>query len=1013
MKTFNVILKALILATVIDPALSATQAAILKEGFTETRLAAGLDSPTAMAFAPDGRLFVCLQGGEVRIIKQDQLLPEPFVSLDVDSNGERGLLGIAFDPDFANNHFVYLNYTTASEPRHNQIVRFTANGDVADLSSETLIFQLDELDAFIHNGGAMHFGADGKLYVAVGENGQTTRAQSLDSLFGKILRINSDGTIPPDNPFFKVTIGNRGAIWALGLRNPFTFAFQPGTARMFINDVGENAWEEIDEGTAGANFGWPQAEGPTANPTFVNPFFYYSHANAPISGCAITGGAFYSPQIVQFPSDYQGKYFFADFCAGWIKSLDLVERRADDFAIGISFPVDLEVGPDGSLYYLARGDTGVITRIQFVQNSAPSISVHPNSQVGSIGESATFNVVATGGAPLAYQWQRDGVDIPGASYANYTIPTAAASDNGVKFRVQVSNTAGSILSQDAVLTVTSNHRPVPTITSPNQDSLYSAGDAIHFAGQAQDAEDGALAGSAFKWKVDFQHDTHAHPFMPDTSGIAEGTFGIPTSGEVSSNVWYRIYLTVTDSGGLSQTTFRDIFPRKANISLATNPAGLQVALDGQPRSTPFSVMGVVGMKRQLSVVSPQTVNGVTYEFQSWSDEGATSHEISTPDSDVTYTTNFAALPDQSTIQFDQPTYNVSENEGSIKLTVTRSGDLSTAATVDYSTVNDTASDRSDYTTCVGQFRFSAGESEKSLTVLITDDLLVQGDRRFLVRLSNSSGGPVLGATDTATVTIQDDELAPRAANWIDDERNFVWQHYDDFLNREPDADGLEFWTKQITDCGSDVRCREIKRIEVSAAFFFSIEFQKTGFLVYLLDQAGLGRFPEYHEFIRDSQELSRGVVVLTPGWEDQLASNQRDFVETFVQRIEFKAHYPDGLSPVDYVTLLNQNNGNPLSDLERNFLSSELNAGRLTRGQVLQQVAQSWEFTRREMNRAFVLMQYFGYLRRNPNDAPDDSWAGYDFWLAKLNDFKGDYIKAEMIKAFISSLEYRARFGPS
>ena len=216
--------------------------ATLPAGFTETAIT-GLSNPTAMEIAPDGRIFVCQQGGSLHVIKNGALLSTPFLTLSVDANGERGLLGIAFDPNFASNNFVYVYYTVSTTPRHNRVSRFTANGDVAVPGSETVILQLDNLTgATNHNGGAIHFGPDGKLYIAVGENATPSNAQTLSNMLGKILRINPNPNelIPSDNPFFNQANGNNRSIWALGLRNPFTFAFQPGTGRMFINDVGQD-----------------------------------------------------------------------------------------------------------------------------------------------------------------------------------------------------------------------------------------------------------------------------------------------------------------------------------------------------------------------------------------------------------------------------------------------------------------------------------------------------------------------------------------------------------------------------------------------------------------------------------------------------------------------------------------------------------------------------------------------------------------------------------------------------
>src|SRR6185369_12480915 len=217
-------------------------AATLPPGFTETSIG-GLNNPTAMEIAPDGRIFVCQQGGSLRVIKNGVLLSTPFLTLNVDPNGERGLLGIAFDPGFAGNNFLYVYYTVPSTPRHNRVSRFTANGDVVVPGSEQIILELDNLSsATNHNGGAIHFGPDGKLYVAVGENANGSNAQTLSNRLGKVLRINSDGSIPADNPFFNTASGDNRSIWAFGLRNPFTFAFQPGTGRLFINDVGEVTW---------------------------------------------------------------------------------------------------------------------------------------------------------------------------------------------------------------------------------------------------------------------------------------------------------------------------------------------------------------------------------------------------------------------------------------------------------------------------------------------------------------------------------------------------------------------------------------------------------------------------------------------------------------------------------------------------------------------------------------------------------------------------------------------------
>jgi len=402
-------------------------AATLPQGFSETMVSGGLSSPTAMDFAPDGRLFVCLQGGQLRVIKNGALLATPFLTATVDSSGERGLLGMAFDPNFAANNFVYVYYTVPGSPSHNRVSRFTASGDVAAGGSEVAILNLDNLSAATnHNGGAIHFGSDGKLYVAVGENANPANSQTLNNRLGKILRVNADGSIPTDNPFFNSAQGDNRSIWALGLRNPFTFAFQPGTTRIFINDVGQNTWEEINDGIAGSNYGWDTCEGACSPPNanFRDPLFQYSHGGI---SCAIVGGAFYNPPVVQFPASYVGKYFFADLCGGWIRVFDPAHNTASDFASGISAPVDLKVAADGTLYYLSIG-SGAVFRIQ----ATPSLaslridSVNPQAgrtsggqQITLTGAFVNLSMVTMGGSSASWSYTNGPGD---TSTINVTTP---------------------------------------------------------------------------------------------------------------------------------------------------------------------------------------------------------------------------------------------------------------------------------------------------------------------------------------------------------------------------------------------------------------------------------------------------------------------------------------------------------------------------------------------------------------------------------------------------------------
>ncbi len=648
----------------------------LPTGFTEAAvLNAGvsLSSPTAMEFAPDGRLFVTQQGGTLQVVKNGTL--HQALSLPVDSAGERGLLGIAFDPSFttAGHNFVYLYWTVAASGSlapHNVVSRFTVSAsdpDALDPASRVDMLTLNDLSgATNHNGGAMHFGADGKLFVAVGENANPSNSQTLGNLLGKILRIDvsaynsSDpvnSVIPTDNPFYTQASGVNRDIYALGFRNPFTFAVQPGTGRLFVNDVGQNTWEEIDDTVAGGNYGWPGSEGfrKTGDPattvgTYHDPQLSYSHSGSP-GGIAIAGGAFYNPTVNQFGAQYTGKYFYADLGGNYIRVFDPSQPgslanpdSSTSFATGIgSNPVDIKVGADGSLYYLSRGKNNVF-RITFTGSQAPAIDQQPANLTISVGQPATFTVSATGTAPLTYRWQRNGTDISGATAASYTLTTTTA-DNGATFRAIVTNAFGSATSQAATLTVTANHPPAPTILTPVVGTHFNMGNTISYSGSATDPEDGTLGGGAFTWSVSYFTGAVERPFVPATTGSSSGSFTLPTlTPYTKADVFYRIYLTVKDSAGASTTVFRDILPNTVTFTVGSNTGGVQLLLDGQPIAPGTAVAGVVGFQRTLSVASPQSVNGIDYSFLSWSDGGAQSHNISTPASATTYTASFTAAP---------------------------------------------------------------------------------------------------------------------------------------------------------------------------------------------------------------------------------------------------------------------------------------------------------------------------------------------------------------------------------
>ena len=627
--------------------------------FAGVQVATGLD-PVGMDVAPDGRVFLAEKNGKVRIVKNGTLLATPFVTIpNVDNWNERGLLKVLLDPDFNTNKFLYVYYTykaSGSSVSNNRVSRFTANGDVAVAGSEQVLITIDPLGSVgYHNGGGLAIIND-KLFISVGENTVASNSQSLTTLKGKVLRINLDGSIPTDNPFYTTATGVNRAIWALGFRNPFRLAAQPGTGKLFINDVGGGSAEEVNEGAAGKNYGWPGIEGVRTNQTqpanYQDPFYAYDHGQ----GCSITAGAFYNPSTAKFPAAYAGKYFFGDYCNGWIKTLDPSTKAVANFATGINRPLDVAVSSDGTLYFIARGGisggsdeantsstNGVLWRVDYTGNGVPVIAVQPTNKTVAVGQSVTFAISASGNPGPTYQWQRNGVNLAGATSSSYTLASPTLADNGAKFRVIVSNSVGSATSNEATLTVINNQLPVATISTPASGASYSGGDVITFSGTGTDGEDGNLPASAFTWKIDLYHfdsPAHTHPALEPRSGITSGTFTIPVEMETSANVLFRIFLTVVDSKGATHTVSRDVVPVTSTITLATNPAGLRVKLDGSTVTAPYSFTGANRIVRALEAISPQTVGGTTYTFSSWSNGGTRVQNLSTPGVNTTLTATF-------------------------------------------------------------------------------------------------------------------------------------------------------------------------------------------------------------------------------------------------------------------------------------------------------------------------------------------------------------------------------------
>lgn len=533
-----------------------TAAGQVPPGFRDTVLVNGLTLPTACEFAPDGRLFILEKQGKVKIFKEGFLLKDPALALSVSQESERGLLGIAFDPEFGNNHFVYLYYTTAASNPKNRVSRFVVNGDRIDPATETILVDGIRSDAGNHNAGCLRFGNDGKLYISTGDGGSNSRlSQGLDNINGKILRINKDGSIPPDNPFVGQA-GRRGEIWCYGLRNPWRFDFDRTNGKMLIADVGQNTWEEIDFGIRGANYGWPEAEGESSNPNFVNPIYVYNHDGGSAS---ITGGIFYRGST--FPQEYQGVFFFGDYVLGFIRALKLTSSNTVEsvqtFSPDTGQVVHFASGPDGALYSVILD--GQIRRIQYGSgsNSVPVAKARASRRFGPLPLAVEFSAEQSfdpDGDPLRYVWQLgDGTSASGVRVSHTFV---APNNFTVRLTVTDSHEAGATATPLRIFA--GDLAPIPVITKPAAGIIARPGQTVQFAGTASDPEDGALDATRLTWTVVLHHNDHMHPFLGPLDGVESGSFKIPVNDHVTGRVFFRIQLKAKDSRGLAITRFVDV-----------------------------------------------------------------------------------------------------------------------------------------------------------------------------------------------------------------------------------------------------------------------------------------------------------------------------------------------------------------------------------------------------------------------------------------------------------------------
>jgi glucose/arabinose dehydrogenase len=665
----------------------ATPAAAEAVSFSDT-IVAKLAAPTAVAWTPDGRMLVAQDVGQLRVVRDGQLLATPALNLGsrVCSGGERGLLGVAVDPNFATNRFVYLYWThnvhqycgqEGSNTPENRVTRYVlGDNDRISLSSEKVLVDHISAQRLNHNAGDLNFGADGFLYVSVGDGGcvlsnptlcgpLNTNSRRLDIPHGKILRVTRAGGVPSSNPYVGVSGARRCTLptgpqpgggpctetFASGFRNPFRFAQVPGTSNFYVNDVGQEHWEEIDLLRRGADYGWNTREGHCAtgsatncgSTSYTNPIHDYSHS---ATGCgSITGGAFVPEGL--WPAPYGGSYLFGDYVCG--KIFRLVPQAGggytqEEFLTGLGAPVHLEFGPYGStraLYYLDYLDGAVHRVTPAAANTAPVADFwqRPDGLTVTLDGSASHDP-DSGDSIASYHWDfGDGTSAttttPRTTHTYPRTQTYAAT-------LTVTDTRGATSAPFSKDVLAGEHAPSISITSPATTARFSVNKQVTVTASATDQEDGFLAGSAISWNVTLVHGSHTHPYAGPFSGsIINVTYPAPEDLAATGNSYLRVTAVATDSVGLTSRTDRSLLPRKVTVTLNSTPTGARLQVNGTDRIAPASVVSWAGYTLRLNAPN-QTINGKSHIWSSWSDGGPQTHSVVTPTSAKTYTAVFAS-----------------------------------------------------------------------------------------------------------------------------------------------------------------------------------------------------------------------------------------------------------------------------------------------------------------------------------------------------------------------------------
>lgn len=696
-------------ASAVSPAGAESAALLAVPPNFVSELVVNVGSPTGLAFTPDGRMLVTRQTGELRVVQNDTLLAAPALTLTsrICSNFERGLLGVAVDPAFATNGYIYLYYTynkfntcPQGQPTNpsnpvNRVSRFTMIGNTAFLTSELVLIDNILSPNGNHNGGDVQIGKDGYLYVSVGDGGadyagggsggSNDAARDKHVSIGKILRITRDGQIPPDNPFQGAntarcnTTGIITATWmcqetfAWGLRNPYRIAFDPNTpptlTRFFINDVGQNAWEEIDLAQAGVDYGWNCREGAHTNNTsgpcnptpagMVDPIYEYNHG----TGCfSITGGAFVPDNV--WPVTYTRLYLFADYGCGTVQMLSTTNgtnyTNLGNFATSADTNgsvVAMTFGPYSNtqaLYYTSYGGTDSVRRIRYTGalNQPPSAVLSATPVSGNAPLTVTFSAVGSSDPnndPLTFDWNfGDGVT---QTTAALTVTHSYGANGTYTATLVARDTQNAASTPASVVINVGNTAPVLTIMTPLTTTRFAVGQVITLTGSAVDAQEGPLPASALNWEVVLHHidetnpqNAHTHPYVPLTAGNGI-TFTAPAPEDLGATRYsfLEIKLSAQDSLGLSSLITQTLAPNRVPLTFTTQPAGLMLLLNGSPFTAMQSIIGWQAWP--LAIAAPtQVYNGNTWGFGAWSHGGSTAHILMVPATSQSYTATFIYWP---------------------------------------------------------------------------------------------------------------------------------------------------------------------------------------------------------------------------------------------------------------------------------------------------------------------------------------------------------------------------------